>query len=218
MKTDTLTSSNIPNAIAIAPASIADAIELLAARGIEVRGNPDVRILESEELYVDDVRELLRFAALSPLGDRKYALISFSRANSESQNALLKAVEESMGNTTFIFTLESLGYLIPTLRSRVSVMRRASRVPVSVETAREFLDETYQKRIARVDKMSLHASKNQDKREIKEFLRGLLVEARNRRLKAVSQRDVLNASEFLRLQGSSAKIILGHLAVTLPRD
>lgn len=102
-----------------AEAGAKEVLAILAKRGVHTIGNPDVAVHAYSELLVDDVRDtLLPFAGLKPLGERKYLIVSYSRANDASQNALLKAVEESLGNTVFFFCVGSPGHMLPTLRSR----------------------------------------------------------------------------------------------------
>jgi len=195
-------------------------VRILHDRGVSTRGNPDVLSLSFSELLVDDVRDrILSFAALKPLQDQKYAVLSFSRANDASQNALLKAVEESLGRTVFFLCVESAGHLLPTLRSRCIAVT-SSHKEKSDETSEEaeaFLKAAYAKRLASVDAMTGYIAKTQDRAPVRAFARELLRAARLHKLPARSLRDILDASGYLRMQGSSPKAVLSHLAVSLPR-
>ncbi len=195
-------------------------LAMLEARGIETRGNPDVFVLSFVDLLVDDVRDsMLPFAALKPLGARKYLVVSFSRANDSSQNALLKAVEESLGRTTFFFSVDAAGHMLPTLRSRCITVSAGEGGKGDVEKSDEaesFLKAGFAKRLAAVEKMTAYISKTQDRAPVRAFMKELLIISEKKKLSARALRDIVDASRYLRQQGSSAKAVLGHLAVSLP--
>jgi hypothetical protein len=192
-------------------------LQMLEARGIQTKGNPDVLALSFPELLVDDVRDtILPFASLAPLGEHKYVVTSFSRANGSSQNALLKAVEDSLGRTVFFFSVDAVGYVLPTLRSRcITLNTEHSALNAETKEAGEFLKAKYSERLATVEKMVDYISKTQDRAPVREFVKALTVAAHTRKLPARALRDLLDASQYLRQNGSSAKAVLGHLAVSL---
>lgn len=191
---------------------------VLEGRGIKTKGNPDVLALSFSELLVDDVRDsILPFAALSPIVDRKYLVISFSKANTAAQNALLKAVEESLGHSVFFFSIDAVGHILPTLRSRcIAVTAFSEQRSAFSDEAEEFLKAKYPERLAAVEKMASYISKTQDREPVRAFLRTLLGVAHRAKLPPRAVRDIMNAGEYLRQSGSSAKSVLGHLAVSLP--
>ncbi len=193
---------------------------MLEARGVSTKGNPDVLAFSFSELLVDNVRDaLLPFASLKPLGERKYLIVSFARANDAAQNALLKAVEESLGRTIFFFCVDTAGHLLPTLRSRCIVVESGKeKGEKGTEEAEEFLKESYEKRLVRVDKMAGYVSKTQDRTPARMLVNELLTRMRAEKAAPKTLRDLLDASRYLRLQGSSVKSILGHLAVSLPKN
>lgn len=195
-------------------------VSLLEKRGVQTIGNPDVQVHAFSELLIDDVRDtLLPFAGLKPLRDRKYLIVSYSRANDASQNALLKAVEESLGNTTFFFCVDSPGHMIQTLRSRcvqVSIGAQDEKDSES-EQAETFLKASYQDRLGMVEKMTSYITKTQDRVPVRAFVRTLLTVMHGRNASAGALRDVMDAEKYMRMQGSSPKSVLSHLAVTLPR-
>ena len=188
---------------------------MLATRGVAVVGNPDLLSLSYPELLVDDVRDtILPFASLKPLGERKYVIVAFSRANANAQNALLKAVEEA-GSTVFFFCVDSIGHMLPTLRSRAIAVMLPRGTEVH-EEAEEFAAATFDMRLSAVEKMASAASKSQDRTPVRSFVRGL-INAFKADAPAAALRDLLDADQYMRMQGSSVKAVLGHLAVTLPR-
>jgi len=196
-----------------------EVLSMLQKRGVTTKGNPDVLALSYSELLVDHAGEISAYASLKPLEEAKYIILSFSRATREAQNALLKVTEEALGHTIFFFCVDAVGHLLPTLRSRAIVVSAGDRGKEEEggEEAREFLKEGYTKRLAVVDKMTGYISKTQDRLPVRAFVRELLTLGHTQKLPALALRDLLDADRYLRMQGSSPKAILGHLAVTLPR-
>ncbi len=195
-----------------------EVLSVLVKRGVQTVGNPDVSVHAYSELLVDDVRDtLLSFASLKPLGERKYLIVSYSRANDASQNALLKAVEESLGNTTFFFCVDSAGHMLPTLRSRCVQVSLGEVKTNDDGDAEAFLKSSYEKRLASIEKMTAYISKTQDRAPARNFVRSLLSVMHERDASPSALRDLLDADRYLRMQGSSPKSVLSHLAVTLPR-
>ncbi len=196
-------------------------VEALGLRGVAVHGNPDVMILKKTDLLIETVRdEILPFASLKPLGVAKYCLVTFSRANDASQNALLKAIEDSFGRTHFFFFVEAVGHVLPTIRSRAVVLQglpTMSKRSDERDEALEFLREGYEARLQRVEKMVGYISKTQEHAPVRAFVNALLQVGHENNLPAGHMRDILASVSYMRMQGSSPKAVLGHLAVTLER-
>lgn len=198
-----------------------DVLSLLEKRGVKTKGNPDVLTLSYTELLVDHAGEISAYAALKPLGETKYLVISFSRATREAQNALLKVTEEALGRSSFFFCVDAAGHLLPTLRSRCIVVDLPASRDQNPETrieAEEFLKGSYTKRLATVDRMVAYIAKTQDRLPVRVFVKDLLTLGYTQKLSLPALRDLLDADRYVRMQGSSPKAVLGHLAVTLPRS
>ncbi|MGZ4476941.1 MAG: DNA polymerase III subunit delta', partial [Nocardioides sp.] len=69
---------------------------------------------------VDDVRDLVRTSALSPVGDRWQILVveDADRLTEQANNALLKAIEEPGARTVWMLCAPSVEDVLPTIRSR----------------------------------------------------------------------------------------------------
>lgn len=182
----------------------------LKEQGVSVMQNPDLLVLTYTELAVDDARQISTYAHLKAVGDGKYLIVSFDRAGVEAQNALLKVVEEAPGNSHFYFSTPNLGSVIPTLRSRCIVETQTSDVlrTSDVQHARAFLALRYAERLALIEKLVTQAQRSQDRTPIREFVRALV--------HAHPSRETLDAVRYLDQNGSSPKLVLSHLAVTLP--
>src|SRR3989344_174370 len=133
-----------------AEAGAGEVLSVLEKRGVKTKGNPDVLALSYPELLVDHAAEISAYAALKPLGEAKYLVISFSRATREAQNALLEVTEEALGHSSFFFCVDAAGHLLPTLRSRAIVVSasKGRENGGEGEGAQEFLKEGYAKRLA----------------------------------------------------------------------
>lgn len=82
----------------------------------------DVSLIRTEKLSigVDEVRDLVRRASLSPMGDRWQILVieDADRLTEQACNALLKAIEEPNGRTVWMLCAPTVEDVLPTIRSR----------------------------------------------------------------------------------------------------
>lgn len=105
---------------------------------VEVLNHPDTIFLsldhplvpgeeDSKEIGIENIRELKRLAAMTPhSSSHKFIVIDLAdKMSEESQNALLKILEEPNKNTVFILITDSHGSLLPTILSRVVPIRFA---------------------------------------------------------------------------------------------
>lgn len=82
----------------------------------------DITMVRTEKLSigVDEVRELVRRAALAPVGQRHQILIveDADRLTDQACNALLKAIEEPTERTVWMLCAPTVEDVLPTIRSR----------------------------------------------------------------------------------------------------
>lgn len=201
---------------------VPEVLAMLETRGIETKGNADILTTSFVEFGVDDARMLSRFASLHAIGDGKIIIVSWSRATTEAQNALLKVIEEAPGQTIFFFSVDTSGSALETLRSRtieveVSDEHKRTEDNESVTAARLFLGASFEERMKTVESFALKASKTQDRGPVREFVTAVLQIVHSGGSSPATLRDVLDAERYMKIQGASIKTVLGHLAVTLPR-
>ncbi len=86
--------------------------------------HPDIFMLRKKSVSVDDIRDLRSNAYLAPHeSDRKvFILDNVGEYNVQSQNALLKVLEEPPKNVFFILTAASKHSVLPTVLSRVCTL------------------------------------------------------------------------------------------------
>jgi DNA polymerase III delta prime subunit len=106
-----------PSTLVISP-SITEITDLLNSIDHQIINNPD--LLEISEYKIDVVRQITKFLAQKPLiHPNKVVLIqNADNLNLESQNALLKNLEEPGENNYFILTSSHPHSLLPTIISR----------------------------------------------------------------------------------------------------
>jgi DNA polymerase III subunit delta' len=93
--------------------------------------HPDILTLElsedEKEMKIEAVRKITAFTSLTPaMSPNKVIIIdSINDLNNNSTNALLKLLEEPTPNTFFLLVCHSLGNILPTIRSRCSLINFA---------------------------------------------------------------------------------------------
>ncbi len=94
--------------------------------------------IRTGKVKIEAIRQLIYDVNLKPVeaGRRVACLIGFDAANDQSQNALLKTLEEPPGNVVVILTAESADALLPTIRSRCEVIALR---PLTTAETRDFL-------------------------------------------------------------------------------
>jgi DNA polymerase-3 subunit delta' len=100
----------------------------------------DVKVVRTDKLSigVDEVRDLVRRAALAPVGRRWQAMIieDADRLTDQAANALLKAIEEPTDRTVWMLCAPTVEDLLPTIRSRCRLVTLAT---PSAEEVADFL-------------------------------------------------------------------------------
>jgi len=103
--------------------------------GIVARGNPDLIVQKYEVLTIDDARVLKTAHSTRPFssrddkdgnGGRKFFILEIDSITHEAQNALLKIFEEPNEYAHFFLIIPSEELLLPTLRSRLFMVRSRS--------------------------------------------------------------------------------------------
>ncbi len=111
--------------------------ECHACRTVLAGSHADVSVVRTEKLSigVDEVRELVRRASLSPMGDRWQILVveDADRLTDQACNALLKAIEEPNGRTVWMLCAPTVEDVLPTIRSRCRMVTLST--PTTEEVA-----------------------------------------------------------------------------------
>ncbi|HET9501342.1 MAG TPA: DNA polymerase III subunit delta' [Marmoricola sp.] len=97
-----------------------------SCHNIAVGSHPDVRVTRTEKLTIGvaEVRDLVRTAALAPVGRGRQIMIveDADRLTEQANNALLKAIEEPADRTVWLLCAPTAEDVLPTIRSRTRLV------------------------------------------------------------------------------------------------
>jgi len=128
-------------------------------------------ILRPSGMGIADIRAFCSALSLAPTGKHKAGIIEhIELLTVEAQNALLKTLEEPPPNTYIIGTTEMPEALLPTILSRMHVVRLAG-VPAPTTSLLSILELPIGKRLAEIEK---HTTTRDD---AKKYISDLLAEA-----------------------------------------
>lgn len=198
--------------------------------GISIKGNPDVICEEYDVFLLEHAHALRRRQGYrSASGEKKVFIVAFHTIMPEAENALLKTLEEPAAETHFFFVTRTEEALLPTVRSRMQVIK--TRTESNNEQnkrqnnmAKKFLESSLSERMKMVDSWlkTKDARKVEAKEEVRVFLDALEFALRGRLSPGNTGttdalRNILQAKIFLADRAPSMKLILEHLALTLPK-
>jgi hypothetical protein len=111
--------------------------------GIKTVGNPDYRVRHFEILGIGEARELKEEQGRRAFsGEEKFFIVSADAITREAQNALLKVFEEPTKGTYIFLVMANVRQILPTLLSRVRVLRPMVYGPQSMGINAEELFKT----------------------------------------------------------------------------
>ncbi len=190
-----------------------------------VEGNPDFSIIETAVFGIEEARKLYDWVILKPFaGEKKVKVVFTNSITSESQNALLKVLEEPNVGSYIFFVIPSIGSIYKTLLSRVVVVENLQKGKVleiseAATVAKEFCGKGVAERIALVQR--LH--KNDDKGIMKDLVREIenifykKMKDNKKFIEEAANLKLLDTSvKFVSTRGASSKMILEHLACIFP--
>lgn len=198
-------------------------LELLREAGIATSGNPNCSVFEYDVFRIDDAHELRRVQFLKGTeGERKIFIVSFNTMISEAQNALLKTLEEPTPHTHFFFVTRTRALLIPTVISRLFVIDASvASDTLLFQKGKDFLAAAVPDRLKQVERIV--KTKADDKERAKEEGRALLDALELALASHLSDprmvaglRDIRTAKRYSMDRSPSMKLLLEHLALTLP--
>lgn len=200
---------------------------LLSDFGIGIRGNPDFHHYPYDAFLIEHAQALRAEQTFhGSEGARKIFLVTFNTIMSEAQNALLKTLEEPTEGTHFFFITKTAEILLPTVRSRMQVIRmdeQGGAQDTENIFVRQFLEGDLAKRMELI--APLTKAKADDKPQAKEDAR-VFLEALERLLYQRFQTDksvadalkyVLEARRALSERSPSLKMLFEHIALLCPR-
>jgi hypothetical protein len=200
-------------------ALVADARTLFKFEGVH---NPDLHVRTFEKFGIDDSHALRSLSSFKSAGGRALFIIGIGSITSEAQQALLKLFEEPPQGNVFVLLLPH-GALLPTLRSRLLPY------PGSLETnnatsslgVKKFLASTYKTHSATIT--ALLKDDEGAKERVRELLLGLekelyasLQKSKGKKEYREALEDIAKVRSYVSDRSPSLKMLLEHLAATLP--
>lgn len=181
-----------------------------------VRGNVDTEMIVREQFEIGDARALAEKASTRPIEkNRRHFVISCMRMTHEAQNALLKLFEDPPATARFYLVIPRADVLLATLRSRLHLLFEESASDEVSAEAESFLAGSCSERLARIADLA----KAKDTQALRDLLRSLESAAAEpgrapHMRKHLS--DILMASSYAETRGASHKMLLEHLALSIP--
>ncbi len=183
---------------------------------------PDISVTHYERMSIANVRSLIHEASLRPIAReyRTFILVCDSLLH-EAQNALLKLFEEPNAHTVFYLIIPREDMLLPTLRSRLNPLGKED-IKSPRGTLGDLESTSTQKafdaflKLGYVDRLKEIGERvtTEDSVWLTEFLHGLELYSQKSR-NADLIRDTLMLASYIHTAGSSKKMLLEHIALTL---
>jgi hypothetical protein len=181
--------------------------QVFAEQGLKLIGSPDFFAFKEETFGIEEARGLSALALRRAFGERKVFFLAPQTLTLEAQNALLKTFEEPIAHTHFFLVVPSLETVIPTLRSRMRVVRYHS--TQALDSANKFLTGTLKERL-NFTKRFIDKEEN-----LTQFLDELLLLMREKSIGISYLTSVSEMRQLSRQRGASSRLILEHLSLVL---
>lgn len=186
--------------------------------GEDFRANsPDVSLHVVYNLKVAEARRISVEVYQKPLHDKvRTIVVAFVLATREAQNALLKALEDPAESTRIIVIVPQAEILLPTVRSRLTLMCDASREVVNV-VGSEFLSLSLGERSTRITKEFTAAKKSDTEKERVARWANDVLDAIETHIHTQSPknheaiRDIIFVRSYWNTPAASQKMLLEHL-------
>ena len=191
--------------------------------GIDHHQNPDFFHEKFETFGIDDGRRIKEshLSKSFTSGGKRIFIIEASGMTHEAQNSMLKVFEEPNEDSHFFLVMPSLHVLLPTLKSRLSIVPSAdSNLPETgaIKQAEEFLKLSQKDKVAFVDEMAKDISDEKlNKSDAQEFLAALevVIYKKQGTANAIGLKSILKAREYLNDRSPSTKQLLESVALSL---
>jgi len=173
--------------------------------------SPDISLRSYERMTIADARALIHDAQLRPVV-RTYRtfILDVQVLLPEAQNALLKLLEEPDAGARFFLIIPREEVLLPTLRSRFDLLAR-EHAPIDTAVFDAFRALAPRERLKGiVEKLD-----EEDREWVRSLLQGAALHAEALH-DPVFMRDVLATEAYIVSPGASKKILLEHLALSIP--
>jgi DNA polymerase III delta prime subunit len=196
-------------------AEIISDIDTLISTFVDNTNHIERLIYEYDKFLIADARHIFSVHLHKTAKDSMQIIgIAFNATNNESQNSLLKMLEEPRANTYFFLIIPSKKIILDTVLSRAQVFEYKKEIEIS-ESTKKFITATSAKRLEMVKKMldELKAEKI-TKQNIIEFIEEIEKHVHVKKDMTLLKR-ILEIKEYLKDQGASVKQLLEYIAVEI---
>lgn len=197
-------------------------LDTLADDGVIERGSPDLFLRAYRKFGVDEAEDIRSRARTRPVqASQRVFAISTPSMTTESQNALLKTIEEPSADALFFFVVPSPEMLLPTVRSRAQMMEVDSKRLGQLVDAREFLAAAPQQRLEMLKPIYEHdEDEGRDMSLVISFLASLEREFAKESVSETKDeglRSIYRARKYAGDKGSLLKALLEQVALLTPK-
>ncbi len=180
----------------------------------------ELYIEEWEKFGIEEARALRTRSALKNITGRALYLVGVSSITTEAQQALLKLFEEPQTGMVFVLLVPP-GVLLATLRSRFTPYPEELLIPgiTASHPGAHFLSLPYKERSAYLSELLEEEEGARDR--VRDFLQAIEAELYPHLAQSAGMRqglaDIALIRSYLPDRSASLKMLLEHVAATLPR-
>lgn len=180
------------------------------------QSNPDAWCESFSTFTIDNAREIKELVANKKISEGKRVFIIITESiTREASNALLKTLEEPSEGTHFFIIVPTARKILPTILSRVRVVKHDSEKQSSITSAEAFLKLSPADRIKKITVISSDLKKELIERSevtalVESILKYIYIKKDGKNL----EKHALAVS-YARDQSASLKMILEYLALTV---
>ena len=180
------------------------------------QSNPDAWSESFSTFTIDNAREIKELVSNKKISEGKRVFIIITESiTREASNALLKTLEEPSEGTHFFIIVPTARKILPTILSRVRVVKHNSEKQSSITSAEAFLKLSPADRIKKINSISSDLKKELIERSevtalVESILKYIYIKKDGKNL----EKHALAVS-YARDQSASLKMILEYLALTV---
>ncbi len=180
----------------------------------EFRVGPDSERIITDSLGIDEARALSARAASRPVErEKRTFIIAATQITTEAQNALLKTFEDPPKTAQFYLIVPRLSALLPTLRSRLHLVFTSDDARTS-DALKKFFDASYAERLEHIAALQKAKDTVRMRGLIEDIERSIASDASLKN--AGYLEDIMLVSQYAEIRGASHKMLLEHLALSIP--
>jgi DNA polymerase III delta prime subunit len=172
-------------------------------------------VYEYDKFLLNDVKHIVSSHLHKvALDEMQIICIAFNSTNLESQNSILKILEEPPKRTYFFLIIPNKKIMLPTVLSRAQLFEYTKEITISKET-QQFISASIAQRLEKIKKM-LDDLKSEKitKQHIIEFIEEIEKHVHQKK-NIVLVKRIIEIKGYFKEQGASAKQLLEYLAVQI---